>query len=149
MPATSTTSARDGAPRVRHIGIIMYGVTGRMGTNQHLLRSVSAIISSGGIPIPSASDPRTIIMPHPSLVGRNATKLRSLCKLANIPETQLTTDLDAALEDPNNQIFFDAGMTKMRYEVLKKAISKGKHVYCEKPSASTLEQAVELYHLAL
>ena len=87
-------------------------------------------------------------MPRPILVGRNATKLQALCKLANIPETQLTTDLDAALDDPNNEIFFDAGMTNMRYDVLKKAIAKGKHVYCEKPSASTLAQALELYRLA-
>ncbi len=148
METTSTPAVQDGSPKVQRIGIIMYGVTGRMGTNQHLIRSVSAIISSGGIPIPSASNPSSIIMPHPILIGRNANKLRSVCKLGNIPETQMTTDLDAALDDPDNQIFFDAGMTSMRYDVLKKAIAKGKHVYCEKPIASTLEQALELYHLA-
>ena len=119
-----------------------------MGTNQHLIRSIAAIISSGGILIPSASNPTAIIMPDPILVGRSAHKLRSVCKLANISQARMTTDLDAALDDPKNQIFFDAGMTNMRYDVLKKAIAKGKHVYCEKPSASSLKQALELYQLA-
>ena len=35
----------------KRIGIIMNGVTGRMGTNQHLARSISAIIKQGGIKV--------------------------------------------------------------------------------------------------
>jgi predicted dehydrogenase len=136
------------SPTVHHVGIIIYGATGRMATNQHLIRSIKAIIDDGGLPVPSKASQTSIIMPRPVLVGRNAQKLRAVCKLAGLPESQNTTDLDAALEDPNNQIFFDAGMTSMRYDVLKKAIAKGKHVYCEKPSASTLDQAMELCQLA-
>jgi hypothetical protein len=56
-----------------NIGIIMNGVTGRMGTNQHLIRSICAIREQGGVKI---SD-NEIIMPDPILVGRNAAKLES------------------------------------------------------------------------
>lgn len=140
--------SESGSTPIGRIGIIMYGVTGRMGTHQHLVRSICAIIAAGGIPIPSAANSTSIIMPHPVLVGRNLQKLRTVCRLAGLSESQITTDLDAALDDPQNQIFFDAGMTNMRYEVLKKAIAKGKHIYCEKPSASTFDQGLELYQLA-
>jgi predicted dehydrogenase len=136
------------APELIHVGIIMHGVTGRMGMNQHLLRSIASIIESGGIPCPSAINPTSIIMPRPILVGRNLQKLRHLCELANLQESQVTLDLEAALDDPANQVFFDAGMTIMRHDLIKRAIAKGKHIYCEKPSASTLEQALELFHLA-
>lgn len=145
---TANPASGNDSPRIHDVGVIMYGVTGRMGTNQHLIRSICSIINDGGLPIPSGANPTSVIMPRPVLVGRNAQKLRRVCRLAGIPESQMTTDLEAALRDPNNQILFDAGMTNMRYGVLKKAIGKGKHVYCEKPSASTLEQALDLYTLA-
>ncbi len=58
------------------IGIIMNGVTGRMGTNQHLLRSMVAIRDQGGIPIGN----NEVIMPDPILVGRNPVKLKNLCE---------------------------------------------------------------------
>ena len=35
----------------RRIGIILNGVTGRMGTNQHLDRSICAIIREGGLKV--------------------------------------------------------------------------------------------------
>ena len=35
--------------KTHQIGIIMNGVTGRMGTNQHLMRSIVAIREQGGV----------------------------------------------------------------------------------------------------
>ena len=124
------------------IGIIMNGVTGRMGTNQHLLRSIKAIIEQGGVKI-SADE---IIMPDPILVGRNESKLEALGKQSGI--TKFTTDLDSVLADPHFQIYFDAQVTGRRAPAVKKAILAGKHIYCEKPTGTTTEEALELYELA-
>src|SRR6187200_3277225 len=88
------------------IGIIMNGVTGRMGTNQHLLRSIAAIIKQGGVKI---SD-EEMIMPDPILVGRNSPKLEKLCELSEIK--RMTTNVDEALADKNNIIYFDAQVRK-------------------------------------
>jgi predicted dehydrogenase len=121
------------------IGIIMNGVTGRMGTNQHLMRSIVAIIKQGGVKI---ADGETI-MPDPILVGRNEAKLRALAAQAGV--TRVTTDLDGALKDSANQIYFDAQVTGRRVADVTKAIAAGKHVYCEKPTASTTSAAYELY----
>jgi predicted dehydrogenase len=124
------------------IGIIMNGVTGRMGTNQHLLRSIKAIIEQGGVKI-SADE---VIMPDPILVGRNESKLQSLCKQSGV--TKYTTDLDSVLSDPHYQVYFDAQVTGRRAPAIKKAILAGKHIYCEKPTGTTTEEALELYELA-
>lgn len=124
------------------VGIIMNGVTGRMGTNQHLIRSIMAIITQGGVKI---SD-QEIIIPVPVLVGRNEDKLAKLA--AQIGAKQWTTDLDEALVDTRNIIYFDAQITKLRVPAVKKAIAAGKHIYCEKPVAENTEDAYELYKLA-
>ncbi|OAQ63700.1 oxidoreductase family, NAD-binding rossmann fold domain-containing protein [Pochonia chlamydosporia 170] len=128
--------------KVHNVGIIMNGVTGRMGTNQHLIRSICAIRTEGGIKLPNGD----VIMPDPVLVGRNAVKLDDLCIAHGI--TRSTTDLDSCLDDPYNSIYFDAQTTGRRAEALKKAIAKGKHVYCEKPIAVSSAEAYELYRLA-
>lgn len=120
----------------------MNGVTGRMGTNQHLLRSIDAIRKQGGIKL---SD-NEIIMPDPVLVGRNNAKLEKLCALTGI--TKMTTNLDEVLTDPYNIIYFDAQVTGRRHAAVKKAIEAGKHIYCEKPSGTTTAEALDLYHLA-
>ena len=121
----------------------MNGVTGRMGTNQHLLRSIKAIIDQGGVKL---GDGETI-MPDPILVGRNASKIEALAKRAGV--SRFTTNLDEALADPYNQVYFDAALTNLRAEGVKKAIAAGKHIYCEKPSGATTQEALELYDLAV
>jgi predicted dehydrogenase len=123
------------------IGIIMNGVTGRMGTNQHLLRSIAAIIKQGGVKI---SEEETI-MPDPILVGRNSSKLEKLCELSGVK--RMTTNLDEALADKNNIIYFDAQVTGRRADAVKQAVKAGKHIYCEKPVATDVETAMELYKL--
>ena len=124
------------------VGIIMNGVTGRMGLNQHLRRSIYAIMQQGGIKL---SDSETI-MPKPLLVGRNAAKLEAISKeCGGLP---FSTDLDAALADKSNSIYFDAQTTDRRAEAVKKAIAAGKNIYCEKPVAETTKTALELYSLA-
>jgi predicted dehydrogenase len=126
----------------QRLGIIMHGVTGRMGMNQHLIRSIVAIRKEGGVLLANGDR----VMPDPILVGRNAEKIAQLAKSQGIE--RWTTDLDAALENPGDTIFFDAGTTQMRPALLAKAIRAGKHVYCEKPIATNLNEAVEIARLA-
>jgi predicted dehydrogenase len=123
------------------IGIIMNGVTGRMGTNQHLLRSIVAIIKQGGV----ATSIGETIMPDPVLVGRDEHKLQKLCSISGIKK--MSTDLDQVLADPYNTIYFDSQTTGRRADAVKKAVKAGKHIYCEKPIAVDTEQAMELYEL--
>ena len=125
----------------RTIGVIMNGVTGRMGANQHLLRSIVPIIRQGGV---AAAD--TLILPEPLLVGRNAGKLEAAARAAGL--ARWTTDLDSALSDPRMSVYFDSQTTQQRAAGVKKAIAAGKHVYCEKPAALTCREALELYALA-
>ena len=127
--------------KVHKIGIIMNGVTGRMGTNQHLLRSIAAIIQQGGV----AVGPGEIIMPDPVLVGRDVNKLKKLCGLTGIQK--MSTQLDEVLNDTNNVIYFDAQTTGRRAEAIRKAVKAGKHIYCEKPIAVSTAEAMELYTL--
>ena len=123
------------------VGIIMNGVTGRMGTNQHLLRSIKAIIDQGGIKLNETE----VILPDPILVGRSEAKLAALATRAGVK--RYTTNLDAALADSANQIYFDATLTGQRPHGVRKAVAAGKHVYCEKPTATTAAEALELAKL--
>lgn len=127
---------------IMEVGIIMNGVTGRMGTNQHLLRSIAAIRDQGGIPI----NDQEVIMPVPTLVGRNEAKLKEIARQAGVD--QYTTDLEEALKDPRHQIYFDAQVTGMRHQSVRKAIEAGLHIYCEKPTGLNSEEALDLYRLA-
>lgn len=123
------------------VGIIMNGVTGRMGTNQHLLRSIAEIIKQGGVRINAGET----IMPDPILVGRDENKLKKLCDLTGIKST--STNLDEVLKNSKYSIYFDAQVTGKRAESVRKAIAAGKHIYCEKPVAVSTDVAMELYTL--
>ncbi|PVD51049.1 oxidoreductase [Terrimonas sp.] len=122
-------------------GIIMNGVTGRMGTNQHLLRSIAEIIKQGGVKI----SPGETIMPDPVLVGRDENKLKKLCALSGV--SKMTTNLDEVMADPYYTIYFDAQTTTRRADAIRKAVKAGKHIYCEKPIAIDVKEALELYNL--
>jgi len=127
---------------IHRIGVIMNGVTGRMGRNQHLERSIKAIRDDGGVKI----DKDNIILPDPVLVGRNESKLKELGISTGI--TKYSTNLDNCLSDPYNKIYFDAQITNIRTDSVKKAIKAKKDIYCEKPIADSLTNAMELYQLA-
>jgi predicted dehydrogenase len=123
------------------VGIIMNGVTGRMGTNQHLMRSIAEIIKQGGVKL----DNGDIIMPDPILVGRNEAKLKALCKRSGV--TKYTTDLDSGMNDDQYSVYFDAQTTGRRADAVKQAVKAGKHIYCEKPVAVDTETALELHDI--
>jgi predicted dehydrogenase len=123
------------------LGIIMHGITGRMGYNQHLVRSICAIREQGGVALSNGDR----VMPDPILVGRNAEKVKAIAARHQVERT--TTDLDEALAGKDT-VFFDAGSTQMRIGLLRKAIAAGKHVYCEKPVSETLAEALAVARLA-
>ncbi|HXE55264.1 MAG TPA: Gfo/Idh/MocA family oxidoreductase [Tepidisphaeraceae bacterium] len=131
----------------RTIGIILNGVTGRMGTNQHLVRSILAIIRQGGIKV--SDDLR--LMPDPILTGRNPEKLRSLSETHGPPTIgkplRWTTDLNAPLADKQYQVFFDASGTLQRGPFVEMAVKAGKAIYCEKPAAVEATEALRLARL--
>lgn len=121
------------------VGIIMNGVTGRMGTNQHLLRAIAAIRNDGGLVI----QPGEVILPDPVLIGRNPEKLAALSRQSGV--TTVATELDTFLDNDDYPVYFDAQVTGLRAPALQRAIQAGKHVYCEKPTATDTETAMELY----
>ncbi|MBL6597674.1 MAG: Gfo/Idh/MocA family oxidoreductase [Alphaproteobacteria bacterium] len=121
----------------QRLGIIMNGVTGRMGTNQHLVRSILAIRAEGGLRLKNGDR----VMPDPILVGRNAEKLQKLASDHGL--SRWTMDLDAALANPDDTVFFDAASTGLRAGLIKQAVAAGKHIYVEKPAAETLKDALD------
>jgi predicted dehydrogenase len=125
----------------KRVGIIMNGVTGRMGRNQHLARSIAAIRAEGGLRVGD-----DVIWPDPILVGRDAERLRALAKEHGIERH--STDLDACLANLDDTVYFDAQTTLRREEAVKKAIAAGKDIYCEKPTATTSAGGFELAELA-
>jgi predicted dehydrogenase len=126
----------------KRLGIVMHGVTGRMGMNQHLIRSIEGIRRDGGVRLQDG----TRIMPDPILVGRSESKLRELARAHGIE--RWTTDLGAALANRNDTLFFDSASTSHRAALLRQAIAHGKDIYCEKPIAETLTDALDLYRAA-
>ncbi|WP_185077795.1 Gfo/Idh/MocA family protein [Nonomuraea jabiensis] len=127
---------------VRTIGVVMNGVTGRMGYRQHLVRSVLAINEQGGVTL---SDGGRVKI-KPVLVGRNADKLADIAAKHGISD--FTTELDSALADDDNLIYFDAQVTSARVKAVLKAIEAGKHIYAEKPTAESTQEAMALAEAA-
>ncbi len=131
----------------RILNVAMHGVTGRMGTNQHLIRSVLAIVKQGGVKLTSGD--RCLI--KPILIGRSEGKLRHLaCNVAKAEigaELEYSTDLSGVLGDSKIDLVFDASSTQLRPEIIRRAIENGKPVYCEKPIATSSVQAHELADL--
>ena len=125
--------------KIHKVGIIMNGVTGRMGTNQHLMRSLVEIIREGGVKIGTDE----FILPDLVLVGRSNHKLKQLSELSGVKK--FTTDLESVLKDPSYQVYFDAQTTGLRVKSVLKAIEHGKHIYCEKPIATNSKEAIDLY----
>lgn len=134
---------------VRRIGIILNGVTGRMGTNQHLDRSIATIIKQGGIRI--GND--LTLMPDPILTGRNENKLKALAEKYGPPAIgkpfAFTTDVQGALDGKygDYEIFFDASGTLQRAGFVEMAVKAGKAIYCEKPTAVESSEALRLAKL--
>jgi predicted dehydrogenase len=122
----------------KRLGIVMHGVTGRMGMNQHLIRSIVAIRREGGVRLANGDR----VMPDPILVGRNAEKLAALANAHGV--ARWTTDLDAALANDDDTVFFDTATTQMRPALLSRAIGAGRHIYCEKPVATNLNEALDI-----
>ena len=126
----------------RSIGIIMNGVSGRMGYRQHLLRSILAIREHGGVLLADGSR----VQVEPMLVGRSKEKLAELAAKHGIEH--YTDSLDEALANPDFPIYADFLVTTKRVEAIKKAIAAGKHIYTEKPTAESFDDALELARLA-
>lgn len=128
--------------KTQKIGIILNGVTGRMGTNQHLVRSILAIREKGGVLLSDG----TRLMPEPVLTGRNEEKLAALAQKHGVEKW--TVDLESVLADPFYEIFFDASGTPYRIPFLERAIAAGKHIYCEKPTAVSASEAYRIADVA-
>src|SRR5215475_11994801 len=127
---------------VTRLGIIMHGITGRMGYNQHLVRSILAIRDQGGVLLANGDK----VMPDPILIGRNQEKVAEIARKHGV--SRYTTNLDQALSDKEDTLFFDAGSTQMRADLLTKAMNAGKMIYCEKPIADSLADAIKVARLA-
>ncbi|MDT8391860.1 MAG: Gfo/Idh/MocA family oxidoreductase [Lentisphaeria bacterium] len=134
---------------IKRVGIIMNGVTGRMGTNQHLARSISQIIKDGGIKVGN----HLTIMPDPILTGRREHALKDLAETygndARGEAYKYTTDVQGALDGEygDYEIFFDASGTLQRGTFIDMAVKAGKAIYCEKPTATNSVEAVRLAKL--
>src|SRR5262245_43681758 len=143
LPKSNRAAARKGMTMASNrLGIIMHGSTGRMGYNPHLVRSILAIRDQGGVPLANGDK----VMPDPILIGRNEEKVAELARKHGV--SRYTTNLDQALSNKEDTLFFDAGSTQMRADLLTKAINAGKIIYCEKPIADSLQDAVKVARLA-
>mgnify|MGYP001349413636 FL=1 len=123
------------------LGIILNGATGRICRTQHIRGGLAQIRDEGGLHVDD-----DVVMPRLLLAGRNETRLAEVANEFGIEEW--TTDLDAALADPEFPVFFDAAATHLRLDTLNRAIDAGKHIYTEKPIAPSVAEGLELMRRA-
>ena len=121
----------------KKLTIAMNGITGRMGYRQHLVRSILPLREEG-LELPDG----TRIEVEPILVGRSPDAVAEIAERHGVERWE--TDLDKVLADDGVDIYFDAQLTNLRRAALTKAMEAGKHIFTEKPTAETLEEAVEL-----
>jgi predicted dehydrogenase len=121
----------------KNLGIILHGATGRICSTQHLHNALAPICEEGGLPVGD-----DMVVPRLLLVGRNEERLAAVARANNVADW--TTDLDAALADPQYSVFFEAAATHQRLATLGKAITAGKQIYSEKPVAPTVTQGLAL-----
>jgi predicted dehydrogenase len=141
MRPVAGDATKEAERTTKRVGIIMNGVSGRMGRNQHLGRSIAAIRSEGGIRIDGLT-----IWPDPILVGRDNRRLRELALEHGLE--RYSTDLYYCLKNPDDTVYFDSQTTAQREHALALAIAAGKDVYCEKPTATSSLAALGLAKLA-
>src|SRR4029077_238212 len=103
----------------RPIHILMNGVTGRMGRNQHLVRSILAIREQGGLRLANGE----YLWPEPILAGRNEARVRALADESGL--TRWTTNLDAALPEPDISMDFNAQAASLPAAAVKAAVAAG------------------------
>jgi predicted dehydrogenase len=121
----------------RRLGIVFNGATGELAGRQHL-PALLALRREGGLLLSNGDR----VIPDPILVGRSAERLERVSRETGLE--RWTTDLDAALASPGDTLFFDAAASGPRFSTVQRAIAAGKHIYCEKPIAGDLEQALAL-----
>lgn len=126
---------------MRELGIILHGATGGICSIQHLRNSLAPIVAEGGVTVGGDR-----VLPKLLLVARNAEKLQAVA--AEHGGLAWSTDLAAALANPDYPVFFDAAATHMRLDVLTRAIAAGKHIYTEKPMAPSVAQGIDLLRAA-
>ena len=124
----------------RRIGVIINGATGRMGTTQHMA-NLLAIAAEGGLPLANGDR----LIPELMLVGRDARRIEKLA--AEHGGQRWTTKLEEAFAGPD-RIFMDCAATGDRPKRVRQAIAAGKHIFIEKPTAPTVDEAMELARLA-
>src|SRR5205085_5775439 len=86
------------------------------------------------------------LVPDPALLGRNPEKLAALA--AAHGDLKWSVDRAATLADNTIDIYFDAAATGGRLERTMQAIAAGKHIYLEKPVASSFDEAMTIVRAA-
>ena len=122
----------------RRIGIIMHGATSRIGTTQHLLNSLLPIRAEGGLPLANGDR----LCPTRSWSAAAPTSSRRWPPRLGVE--RWTTDLDAALADPGDEVFFECAFGGGRVDLAKRALAAGKHIYLREAGRRDLAEVLDL-----